>query len=151
MEQRSGSSREAGSRPTNETLEWIRRQEWRERYHNFGALYHQPYGWPDKYYRGSYLICPPKVEGRDLCLFRDMVGSVHKFHGLDFAYIGKNQFAGAKAHWEPSPFPAREARGKGKQKGKADRNEGATQGDVEDEQSEPTEVQGSAKDWFTEP
>eukprot|EP00972_Heterocapsa_arctica_P080012 11790523-Heterocapsa_arctica.AAC.1 len=149
MEQRSGSSREAGSRPTRETLDWIRNQEWRERYHNFGALYYQPYGWPDEYFRGNYLVCPPKVEGSDLDIFRDMVGRLHKFHGLDFAYIGKNRYIGAKAHWEPSPFPVREAGWKGKQKGTADRNESAKQGGVEEKKREETKAQGPAKDWFT--
>eukprot|EP00972_Heterocapsa_arctica_P083362 12284325-Heterocapsa_arctica.AAC.1 len=74
---------EAGSRPTNETLEWIRKQEWQGAFHNFGGG-HQPNYWPDQYYSGSYILCPPKVEGSDSWLFRDMVGFVYKFHGLDF-------------------------------------------------------------------
>eukprot|EP00972_Heterocapsa_arctica_P003775 561899-Heterocapsa_arctica.AAC.1 len=103
---------EAGIRPTIETLEWVTKQEWQGHYHKFGAGHHQPNCWPDKYYSGSYLICPPQVKGREFFHFRHMVGYVYKFHGLDFAYLGKNRFAGAKAHWEPFPFPAREALGK---------------------------------------
>eukprot|EP00972_Heterocapsa_arctica_P069142 10217010-Heterocapsa_arctica.AAC.1 len=80
-----------------------------------------------------------------------MVGSVHKFHGLDFKYIGKNRHFGAKAHWEPAAFPAREAGGKGKRKGKEDVDEEAKQGDVEEKQQEATKDQGPAKmaGWFT--
>eukprot|EP00972_Heterocapsa_arctica_P000395 56703-Heterocapsa_arctica.AAC.1 len=79
-----------------------------------------------------------------------MVGVVYKFGGLDFTYVGKNRFAGAKAHWQPFPYPIRPPLGKGKQKGQSDRKGFATQDAAEEEQKKPDKDQGpGAKDWFT--